>query len=544
MKILLTSVFQPFAVDNKFTRKEMPMDLLRSQIMSFQDIFVPFINYSSYGLHLIANNITDREITVLDFPTEEKFVREIKENIYEYIGVSFIQPNFLKAKHMCELIKLHSPLSKIILGGAGALIPNLKEITNADYICVGDGVSFMQELLEIRNIKFKHPDVYSYNPVIFGKKIKRKLAYLISNSLGCDNNCDFCMTSSFFGKKISLMKDNEIKDYILYLNREKKADKILFVGDENLFQNNKNILNILTECQNQAESFIEFSVFSAFDEIMKNSIFDITRSGISLIWIGVESKYSTYQKNIIDELPKLVERVLEAGISTITSMLLCHDNHTKQNIFEDIEWAYSLNSPYYQYMLYLPLIGTRLFKKMRAEKRIFDSIPLEERHGLKQLTHYHPEFTPLESEKIREYAYKTEYERFGPSMIRNLAVKINGYNYSKKISSDPLHNKRRKKIYSEIKKYLPFALACSKLAQFEQHKKNIENVIAESVKIAGPPTLKDWMFSKYIIFKGKRHRKFLNDGYSLQPEIQKTVYYNQSVIFSDSEETQAVKKYV
>ncbi|MBP7651839.1 cobalamin-dependent protein [Candidatus Dependentiae bacterium] len=542
MKILLTSVFQPFATDNQFTRKEMPMDLLRSQILSFQDIFVPFINYSSYGLHLIANNLTGCEITVLDFPSISGFIEEIKKNKYEYIGISFIQPNFLKTKHMCELIKSYSQSSKIILGGTGTLIPNLKEITAADYICKGDGISFMQELLGIKNLKFKHPDIYSFNPVIFGKKIKKKLGYIISNSLGCDNNCDFCMTSAFFGKKISFMNSAEIKDYILYLCREKKADKILFVGDENLFQNNKNILNILTECQTEIDGFVDFSVFSAFDEIMKNSIFDISRAGIDLIWIGVESQFSDYKKNTIEELPVLISKILDAGISTITSMLLCHDNHKKNNIYKDIEWAYSLNSPYYQYMLYLPLIGTKLYKKMRDENRIFDAVPLEERNGLKQLAHYHPEFTPLESEMIREYAYKTEYERFGPSMIRKVAVNIKGFHYSKKFDGDPLHNKRLKKIYSEIKNYLPFIIASLKLAQFENHKKFIKKVIDDSIKIVGKPDLKDRILSEYLIFKGKKYRKFLNDGHSIQPEIQRTVYFNQAVISSDFTDSDPVKK--
>ena len=33
--------------------------------------------------------------TVLDFPSKERFIKEIKKG-YDYIGISFILPNFIK----------------------------------------------------------------------------------------------------------------------------------------------------------------------------------------------------------------------------------------------------------------------------------------------------------------------------------------------------------------------------------------------------------------------------------------------------------------
>ena len=49
---------------------------------------------------------------------------------YDIIGISFITPNFLKAREMARLIRLHSPDSVIVLGGHGAAIEGVEKLTH------------------------------------------------------------------------------------------------------------------------------------------------------------------------------------------------------------------------------------------------------------------------------------------------------------------------------------------------------------------------------------------------------------------------------
>ena len=126
MKILLSSVFGPFGVDDTYGRKENIIELFHNQVTREQGLFSMRYHHQSFGLYMIAENIQAPTV-ILDFPSEKRFIKEIKKG-YDYIGISFIVPNFIKARRMAELVRRHAPKSKIILGGHGTGIPKLKEM--------------------------------------------------------------------------------------------------------------------------------------------------------------------------------------------------------------------------------------------------------------------------------------------------------------------------------------------------------------------------------------------------------------------------------
>jgi len=82
--------------------------------------------------------------TVLDFPSLKRFKQKLKKG-YDYIGISFIIPNFTKAKEMTRLIRQPAPGTKIILGGSGVNIPGIEKMLDNDYICKGEGGIFSEE---------------------------------------------------------------------------------------------------------------------------------------------------------------------------------------------------------------------------------------------------------------------------------------------------------------------------------------------------------------------------------------------------------------
>jgi len=159
-RILLLSVFKPFAVNDMYSRKESIIELFHNQLTKYQGIYSLRTSYDSYGIHAIANNL-GIPCTVLDFPTQQRFIREIKKG-YDYVGISSIMQNFQKVKWMVEQTRRFAPRSKIIIGGFCAAIPNLQEILDVDYVCIGDGISFMRELLGISaEFEFKNPQVFT-----------------------------------------------------------------------------------------------------------------------------------------------------------------------------------------------------------------------------------------------------------------------------------------------------------------------------------------------------------------------------------------------
>jgi len=202
-KVLLTSVFKPFAVDDLYSRKESIIELLHNQLTKVQGIYSLRTFYDSYGIHAIGKNL-GIPCTVLDFPTQKRFIREIQKG-YDYIGISAIVHNFQKVKWMVQQIRTLSPRSKIILGGFCASIPNLQKILDVDYVCIGDGISFLREMFGLpENFEFRNPDVKTDLRELMGVPLFGipKIPQIVIG-LGCSYGCDFCSPSHFFGKNTS-----------------------------------------------------------------------------------------------------------------------------------------------------------------------------------------------------------------------------------------------------------------------------------------------------------------------------------------------------
>ena len=116
-RVLLTSVFKPFAQDDEFgSRRLNPMELYHNQVTREQGPYSLRMFHRSWGLMFIHQNIAAPS-TLLDFPTRARFVREITTRDYDVVGISSIVVNVGKVREMCRLMRRHSPRSTIVVGG-------------------------------------------------------------------------------------------------------------------------------------------------------------------------------------------------------------------------------------------------------------------------------------------------------------------------------------------------------------------------------------------------------------------------------------------
>src|SRR4051812_24833607 len=113
-RVLLTSVFRPFARDDEFgSRAINPLELYHNQITRAQGPFSLRMHHRSWGIMLIQENIPAPS-TLLVFPTRERFVRELERHRYDIVGISGIVMNVGKVREMCRLPRLHSPHSTVV----------------------------------------------------------------------------------------------------------------------------------------------------------------------------------------------------------------------------------------------------------------------------------------------------------------------------------------------------------------------------------------------------------------------------------------------
>src|SRR5271166_6875128 len=99
-RVLFTSVFGPYARDDMHgSRAINPMELYHNQVTRLQGPFSLRMFHRSWGLMFIQANI-EAPCTLLDFPTLDRFVEELRRVEYDVVGIGSITINMLKVREM------------------------------------------------------------------------------------------------------------------------------------------------------------------------------------------------------------------------------------------------------------------------------------------------------------------------------------------------------------------------------------------------------------------------------------------------------------
>lgn len=428
-RILLTGVFGPYGVDDEHGRKENIIELFHNQVTKAQGHASLRFHHRTFGLYFIAENI-DADVTVLDFPSRRRFEKELEKD-YDIVGISFITPNFSKARTMAQAIRRISPRSKIVLGGHGAAIEGVEELIESDHVVKGEGISwFRAHLGQNTTAPIRHPVLPSNDGQwIFGVPFLGKPANLLVPGLGCVNGCRFCSTSHFFGKKYTsfMATGQELFDTACRI-ADKSGVEAFFVMDENFLKDTTRALEFLRLMEDN-ERYFEMSIFSSAEAITAFGVENLVRMGTRFVWVGVESgtEDAAYQKNRGIDPKKLIKTLRDRGISVLASGILCAEHHTRENIQTEIDFMVGLESDMVQYMLLTPLPTTALYEDLKARGLLRWDLPYEEWHGQKYLVWDHPEFPLDAAEAILNGAFEKEYEVNSSSIFRLIETSFRGY---------------------------------------------------------------------------------------------------------------------
>ncbi len=424
-RVLLTSVFKPFAIDDEFGSRTMnPVELYHNQVTREQGPFSLRMFHRSWGLMLIQHNIS-APCSLLDFPTREQFVREITRHAYDVIGISSIVVNVGKVREMCRLVRKHSPESTIVVGGHVTAIADIEQRVDADHIVRGEGVAWMRRYLgEDASAPVRHPAI----PSSFGFRVLGlptagegggRSATIIP-SVGCPMGCNFCTTSAFFGGKGKFINFYE-RGADLYRVMEDAERTIgtrrFFMMDENFLLYKKRALELL-DCMKAGGKAWALYVFSSANAIRKYEIRQLLELGVEWIWLGLESPQSGYQKlNGTDSLA--LTRELQAhGICVHGSTIIGLEHHTPENIDGEIAHAVAHDAVFHQFMLYTPMPGTPLHQQTAAEGRLLDDVELADTHGQYKFNFKHPHISRDQSKTLLDRAFRQDFLSNGPSLYR------------------------------------------------------------------------------------------------------------------------------
>jgi len=430
-RILLSGVFGPFGVDDAYGRKENIMELFHNQVTKAQEMGSWRFQHRSFGLYFLAANI-HADVTILDFPSRKRFMRELEKG-YDVVGISFITPNFIKAKEMTRLTRKISPASTILIGGHGAAIDGVEHLLDCDHVIKGEGIRWLRSYLgEDPDAPFVHPTLsIADRQSAFGVPFPGVGANLLVPGVGCVNGCKFCSTTHFFGRTYTafLSTGKQIFETAKRIADERGIDEF-FIMDENFLKDRQRAQELLAEMERHGRYFT-FHIFSSAETIMAFGVDNLVRLGVNFVWIGFEASSSkgNFEKNEGIDPKGLTQELRDRGIIVLASGILCQEHHTRENIQTDIDFMVALEADLVQFMLLTPLPVTALYQDHKERGLLREDLPFEEWHGQKYLTYRHPEFPGNSAEKYLMAAFRKDYEVNSSSMYRIVETVFRGYRH-------------------------------------------------------------------------------------------------------------------
>jgi len=435
-RVLLTSVFGPYAQDDQYGSRAMnPMELYHNQVTRTQGPFSLRMFHRSWGLMLMQANM-DAPCVVLDFPTLDRFIEELRTHTYDIIGITSIMPNLGKVKKMCELIRQYQPQAAIVVGGHLANMPDLHERIDADHIVRGDGVRWFRRFLgEDEGQPIRHPLITSgfgtRNAGITVKELPGDVAATILPSVGCPLGCNFCSTSAMFGGKGKAVhfyeSGDELFDVMSQMEQEMQV-RSFFMMDENFLLHRQRALRLL-ELMEQRHKAWSLYVFSSANVLQSYRLEQLVRLGISWVWMGIEGRDSQYTKLRGIDTFGLIRELQSHGIRVLGSTIIGLEEHTPDNIDEAIEYAARHNTDFHQFMLYTPVPGTSFHADMKARGLMKDEseFDIADIHGQLMFNYRHPHLTDQQAGEFVLRAFDRDFARNGPSTVRIVRTTLAGW---------------------------------------------------------------------------------------------------------------------
>jgi hypothetical protein len=503
-KVLLSSVCQPFG--EKYGDSFTTTHDAAHQIIWGQGIFQIYGTNNQWGIDFVAQNL-QTPTTTLHYPTMEQFIEEIKKG-YDYIGISFVHSTFHKMVPMTEAIRKYAPSSKIILGGHGTTLGD-RLSAYADYICQGEGVVYMRELLgEPLDRPIEQPIIVEWQSFFSLPMLPIRGYYAhIFAGLGCPNGCEFCCTSAFFKRKhIKLLPDGASVVRAIEKIRERLPNTVDFwISDEDFLLNPQRGRQFLEAMRASNLPPLSLGIFSSVRAISQYQASELVEMGVERLWVGYEAKGAEYDKMKGKSYRELFSELHHHGITVLASMIIGYDYQTKE--FDEFM---SLRPSVTQYLILGGPIGTPLFEKNFAEGRVFPEYLSDFRKwdGY-YVTHSRPNISAEELYQLVRFLPKEEFRRLGPSIFRFTEDWVTGYENLKDHPSPRVRAKTQKYLRDSLL-VRPFLLAGKEYLPVSLHGW-VDSLYERLVKAAGEPNLTERLIAttapallRYASFRLKR----------------------------------------
>lgn len=340
---------------------------------------------------LIIASLTpkDIEITIID-----EYIEEIDFNIcYDLIGLTAMTQQCNRAYEIASIFK--SKGIPVVMGGIHATVCPDEALQHVDAIFRGESERLWPRFLSdfengIENKIYMDTEPFDLAMSVLPRydllnyeKFKNENRYFkflpINATRGCPHDCNFCVVSQFYGKKIRRKPIEKIVEEIKEIQRLNYDSAFLFV-DDNLFCDRKyakELLNAIIPLK--IRYYCQTDVKIADDPELLKLIY---RSGCVFVLIGFESidpqslkglNSNSWKFKQLQNYEKAIDIIQSNGLVVYGAFIVGFETDTLAT-FDSVKNFMLKNNITGQFTFLTPLPGSKIYEQMKLEGRLLNEV--------------------------------------------------------------------------------------------------------------------------------------------------------------------------
>jgi len=323
-------------------------------------------------------------------PAEHKVViadQNYGDNVYlddiDLVGISAMTPQACSAYKIADHYRKKGV--KVVIGGIHASMLPDEALQHADAICIGEGDEVWPQIIkdvEAGSLKtiYKAKELFPMEKIpplrhdLINKKRTTFSHSIIQATRGCPYDCEFCITSTLFGKKYRLRPVKNVIEEI----KLAKSKLVVFI-DDNIFGNleySKELFTALIPLKIKWAGQASLNMATKDEELLKLA----RKSGCIGLFVGLESVNSikTEEHKISSKLgtsdlkniSEKIKKIISTGIIVQSSMIFGLDDDDAHTFEKTVSFLRANKVSLSSFCILTPYPGTRVHERMKKEGRI------------------------------------------------------------------------------------------------------------------------------------------------------------------------------
>ncbi len=320
----------------------------------------------------------DFELEYIDLNYREDF-----EGQYDW---AFFSPSTSQAYKAYEIAdSLRKDGIKVAMGGVHASMLHAEALKHSDVVFIGESEETIPVFLEdVR--RGKHKSIYKAEglPDLRLSSVPRYdlaagypyKSFPIQTTRGCPHQCNFCVSSKIYGKKIRRKSIEQVGKELEAILKIKDKPFVFFT-DDNLFVNeeySRELVGLLKRVNLRWYAFTDASIYKR-KELLK----EIRKAGCTQLLIGFESldldnlgdiNKSQWKRKNLEQFKHIISEIQGQGIGVVGSFVLGLENDTLDTFDRLYEFIQETCLYATNITVLTPFPGTEIYERLKREGRI------------------------------------------------------------------------------------------------------------------------------------------------------------------------------